>query len=150
MTISSTPPKPIASFGPQLFAALIQGAKAEVRVPLPYKLAVRLVQRLHQLRTVMRKTNHEHYLVASQASISLEIPPSVDCRVTSKKVRIPRDPNVGVAVVISPADSLFSVALDKAGVAPPTLDEVKVEPETTTPEAIGDVLAAYVAGEEVK
>jgi hypothetical protein len=139
MTKSPRPPKPIESFGPEIFQALIEGAKRKVEFDLPYRKAVHFRQRVNQLRNQMRLQKHEHYAMASQARITITWPDDTPCNKSANGIRSPKDINTPVHVTIAPADAEFAGILEKAGVKVPELNTplspTKVE---------DDILAAYV------
>jgi hypothetical protein len=141
MARNPRPPKPIESFGPELFQALLDGSKREVKFQLPYRKAVHFRQRINQLRAAMRDLKHEHYPLASQAKITISWPDNTETSKSSRNVRFPKDMNTICDVVIMPSDSEFNDVLKSAGVNIKPLD-----PPTTpsTPIVEEDILASYV------
>lgn len=109
------PPRPVESFGPELFALLIRAATTQVQFPLSYRRATRLRQRLHQLRESMRRSAHEHYELVSRVRITIRWP---DDTPTQKKGRtdVPTNINVECEVTLQPNDSEFGDLLERAGI----------------------------------
>jgi hypothetical protein len=144
--------KPIESFGAELLAALVEGAKRKVEVRLPYKKAVHLTQRINMLRREMQQQGHPQYSVASQARLSVSWPPDTDVRKTSRGVSIPVNRMTMCTVTIQPADSQFGDALRAAGVVVPTLKHDPTEDiKPSAPRSIeDDILASYVTSGGVK
>lgn len=136
------PPKPIESFGPELFRALIEGAKRRVEFELPYRKAIHFRQRANQLRNEMRKQGHEQANVVSQAKIAISWPDSAMVNRSSRNVRHPSDPNTPCTVTIAPADSEFTDVLKTAGIEVPTLTPTEPTPGYTSAEE--DILAQYL------
>jgi len=95
----------VDSFGPELLALLIAGAKERKAVPFPdtpdgKKGAVVLRHRLNTLRSTMRKTNHDQAQLVDRAKITIE------------------EDHI---LVIEPHDSQFAEVIRQAGVELPDL-----------------------------
>ena len=63
-----TPPA-VTSFGPEIMAALLRGAKERFDIPMPYREAVKFSMRIHSLRHAMRHESHEQVAVVSRTKI---------------------------------------------------------------------------------
>lgn len=138
------PQKPIASFGPELFRALIEGAKREIKLELPFRKAVHFRMRINQLRNQMRLQNHPEYSIASQAKITITWPEETPTSKSSRNVKYPSDPNTLCTVTILPSDSEFANALKAAGVEVPPLSDTTL-PEAKTVEE--DILTTFLQKE---
>lgn len=146
MTKKPKPPRPVESFGPELFALLIRAATTQVQFPLSYRRATRLRQRLHQLRESMRRSAHEHYELVSRVRITVRWPEETP--VTKKgRTDVPIDGNVECEVTLQPNDSEFGDILERAGIdiglspsTQTTAGDGASAPPTTTPEAIDQML----------
>lgn len=139
MSKSPRPPKPIESFGPELFRALIEGSKRRIEFELPYDKATHFRQRINQLRNQMRLQGHEMYRIASQARISISWPEGTETLKSIRGVKWPKNTKTPCKVVISPSDSEFADVLKGAGVEippPPPLEDGDTVAE--------DVLESYV------
>lgn len=121
---------PIESFGPDLLAALLKGAKERVEVTLPsWKSGARMQLRLQQLRFTMQRLNDELWPIVARTKISLlwglragfEDTPAKHARGTPR----PINPLVPCKIILEPRDSEFIGALHRAGVM---ADELKVDP----------------------
>lgn len=142
--------KPVDAFGPEIMQALIEGSKRRIEIKMPIRKAVLFRQRTNQLRHAMRASNHPMVPVVSQTKVSIlwgeaaGLTP-VEEKKSRTNVRWPKDPNVEVKLVISPADSEFTDMLTKAGVTlkPLTQDPVADIASTDAP-TMEDVLANYV------
>lgn len=147
-------PKPIESFGPEVFQALIEGSKKEIRLPLSWRKACYWRHRANALRAEMRRQNHPQYKVMSGATLRIEIPPGTDIKKSSRNVSCPKSPEAPVFLVISPADAEFGEALRKVGVEIKPLELTK--PNTETPSLVApdpgpesDILSDFLKrGEE--
>lgn len=133
-------PRPVESFGPEIFQALVEGSKRKIELELPYDKAIYFRLRVNQLRHQMRSQGHPLYSVASQAKVTISWPEGTHIRKSSKGVRIPVDPKTLVRLTIAPADSEFAEALSKVGVNVPTLS-----PDTIVSHPIDDdILAEFI------
>lgn len=123
----------VVSFGPELMAALVQGSKDEKIVSMPYKEAVVARARMHSLRAAMRKEKHPLADIVAIAKVTIRWGPEVATSTSRKGVKYPTDNNSIVDLVISPRDSTFRKAFEKAGIkveqpeATPVLPESEVE-----------------------
>ena len=133
------PLKPIESFSPELFRALIEGAKREITFDLPYRKAVHLRMRLNQLRNLMRLQKHEHAAMVSQAVVTISWPDDTPVNKSSRNVKTPKDINTICMVKIAPSDSEYSAVLKAAGVTVPSLSS---EPVSSKVE--DDILSSYL------
>ena len=92
---------PVSSFGPELMALLMRGAKEEVFIPLlnPSEKGMlrKLQHRLNTLRSSMFKENHPDYAIAIKCSTSLN----------------------DTGLYLRPADSQFASLLSHSTSAPP-------------------------------
>lgn len=109
-------PTPVESFGPELLAALIAGAKEKFEIELPYSSAVKFRQRIYQMRFAMRMANHDQATMVSRTRIQIVWPQGTEVKTNTKKVSWPKDPETPCKLIISPYDSEFAVALGKAGI----------------------------------
>lgn len=118
------PPKPVESFGPELFQALVEGSKREVKFNLPYDKAIRFRLRVNQLREAMRKSNHSQYTAVSQARITIKWPEDTPTKKYPGGSIWPVNRQVMCEVYIKPNDSEFRDVLKSAGVSvePPSSD----------------------------
>jgi hypothetical protein len=129
-------PPPIESFGPELIAALTEGAKARFEVPLPYNSAVKFRQRIYSLRNAMRLSGHPHYFAVSRTRVQIIWPKETPIHRSSKGVTWPRDPQALCLLVISPYDSEFADALAKSGIKPQDLDSDPLDAFSGIPAAL--------------
>ena len=110
---------PVASFGPELMAALLQGAAHDYSIQMPWKIAVRFRQRVYQLRAAMRAEKHEKLDLVSRVRIIVSWPKGTRLtKVAGNSFEYPHDPNTECTVRIAPADSEFADILNKAGITP--------------------------------
>lgn len=107
---------PVESFGPELLATLIKGAIETVEVPLPYRKAVRLRQRLYQLRSAMVAEKHPKADDVKRVHIKIAWGPEVLLVENARRVQRPKDNNSPCVVIVAPKDSEFFEALSRAGV----------------------------------
>jgi hypothetical protein len=116
MTKTSRPRDPIESFGAEVFNALIEGSRREFRIPTTYREASLFRVRAHKLRKQMQLDAHPLYSVAARTKITIEWDENaVETIRTAKRVRLPKDTNSPVTLVIAPHDSQFTDALIRAG-----------------------------------
>lgn len=100
--------QPASSFGPELLALLKSGAESRVEIPFAKgKDAIRLRHRIHQLRAAMRRDKHPDWEQVYRTQVLLEGP--------HIKPGVP-DPNQPQVLVVSPRDSEFNEAIQRAGV----------------------------------
>lgn len=122
---------PVASFGPEIMAALLRGARERFEVgPMPYRKAVAFHMRVHSLRRSMREENHPEYPLTSRALITVAWGPkaglpAVPEKFNSRNVPRPADPEAPAKLLIRPHDSDFNDVLLAAGVS---ADELKRDP----------------------
>jgi hypothetical protein len=111
------PPRPVASFGPEIFAALMRGATHPIHVKMPYKIAVRFRMRIHQLREAMRASGHEKYPLVSRVGVTIEWPIGTHTTKSGRHV-VPDDRSVVCDVTLRPNDAEFAPTLALAGIDP--------------------------------
>lgn len=143
------PSSPIDSFGPEILATLLKGAREEIRIPTTYRRGVALRQRLYQLRTAMQKQNHELRSVVARVKVILEWGkraglPEVEEVFNSKKVARPRDSEVPAILIVRPHDSEFTKALTDAGV------QVNEAEDPLRERSVDNILESYLAPEGEK
>ena len=123
---------PIESFGPEALAALVKGAREEVRLQTTYRAAVHFRQRLNTLRTRMREENHELYPIVARTRIDIrwgrdaDLPDVAENR-SKRGVRTPVDPNTEVLLILAPHDAGLAEALKKAGIEAHEADSSDVD-----------------------
>jgi hypothetical protein len=145
-------PRPIESFGRDLMAALLEGAKRPVHLQLPYKKAVHFTQRVNFMRREMERQKHPEYPAASQAKLTISWPEGTEVQRSSRGVASPVNKQVECTVTIAPADSEFGDAIRKAGVqvkdlSSDPLAETPAEGKVNeSPDPFDDILASYVKG----
>lgn len=149
MNVPPTPKQrskaPIESFGPELMATLLKGARERTEVPMPYRKGVALRRRLNSLRARMREENHPAYSLAMRAMIQLHwgkdagLDP-VPEHTNSQGVRFPDDIDVPAKLIISPRDSEFTTDLQRAGIQA-DLKEDPLSESHETPDS--DPLSAF-------
>lgn len=99
----------VSSFGPELLALLLKGAKEEVHILLPTKKeARRLHFRLNSLRKAMREEIHFLYTLVEKVEIHTK-------RFVEDE-KLYGDGNGKTRVVVSPADNSFAEVIRAAGV----------------------------------
>lgn len=117
----------VSSFGPQLMAVWLKGAREEVRLEFPNKkLAQQFQLRLQMLRGAMQREDHPHKELVQRARTSLR---------TGEKAGsdYANDPDGKryALLVVYPADSQFDDVLKKAGVVVTENDAALLDnPET--------------------
>lgn len=122
---------PLESFGPELTAALLEGAKREYSIALPYGAAVKFRHRIYQLRNAMREAKHHEYPAVARTKLTIAWDRDVVTQRNSRGYTWPRDRLTPCLVTISPNDSEFAPALRKAGV---TVRDLDIDP-LGTPQA---------------
>lgn len=106
MTRRKATRQPVSSFGPQLLAVLLKGARERVDIPCPDQRTMKWLQfRIHTLRGAMDRDNHPQYTLACKAR-------------TSRTWPDPEHPDKDCVLVIQPQDHQFSDLLTAAGVPP--------------------------------
>lgn len=139
------PPKPVESFGPELFQALVDGSKREIILKLPYDQAVRFRLRINQLREAMRQVEHPKYLAVSQARITIKWPPDTATRKYPGGNLWPVNKKVLCDVIVSPNDFEFRSALQSAGVT--IQDTPSTIPQAEEVKEEQDILAEFLRKE---
>jgi hypothetical protein len=144
----ATKPRPIESFGAELLAALLEGAKRPIYVKLPYKKAVHFTQRVNFMRREMQRQNHPEYPAAAMAKLTINWPEDTPILKSRKGVAVPVDRMTMCTVTIAPADNEFASAVRAAGVQ---LKELSADPlDTKAPasappsDPFDDILRSYV------
>lgn len=133
------PQETLTSYSPEIFQALIEGAKRKIELNLPYNQAAYFRHRAHRLRHQMRLQNHEHAATVAQAKITITWPPTTPIRRTKRNVAFPVDISTPCTLTIAPADSEFTEALAKAGVTvTPLTPDLNSTPHTE------DILAEFL------
>jgi hypothetical protein len=138
----------ITTFGPEVMATLIEGSRREIVVELPYRDAIVLRQRMHQLRARMREDKHELASIVSAAKVTIRWGVEVATSKSRKGIKYPTDNDSLVELIVRPQDSTFRTALEKAG--------IKVDiPEPATPtlapdESPEDILEIFLRREKEK
>lgn len=137
---------PLTSYGSKLFDVLIEGSRAKLTQTLPYREAVQIRIRLHQLRHRMHKERHELYPIAAKAKISIRWDEAaIPTRKGYRNSKTPLNLDAPVLLTIEPRDSEFDTTLEsmleasgaKRTVAPPA---THTEPITTAPPTIDAIL----------
>jgi hypothetical protein len=91
----------VASFGPELLAALLRGAVETLVVRLPdFDTAFALRQRFYALRAAMKRESHPQTSVVYRASMALPT----------------KEPDGSSVLTLKPSDEVFVAALRAAGV----------------------------------
>lgn len=113
---------PIASFGPELFNALVTGSRRKIEIELQtFRQGVKFQQRIQMLRKAMREENHPLSTVVTRARCSLIYGeaagyPKCEETTTQRGNKFPVDRNVRCKIVIAPQDSEFREAVLGAGI----------------------------------
>lgn len=101
----------VQSFGPQILQLLTLGAKNTVEFRLPWRKAIRLRQRIYQLRAAMQREEHSLYPLVSK--VQLDITEYPDAR---------RPPTQGrdhpVRCTLGPGDHEYDDLLTQLGLEP--------------------------------
>src|SRR5687767_15058970 len=121
-------PPPVSSFGPELMAALIRGAKDTFQITMPYRLAVQFARRVHSLRASMLAENHPAYAMVKRTKVRIAWGesvglPAIPTWKNDRGAEYPEDKNDPVKVIIEPHDRAFHDALTAAGIKPDELRE---------------------------
>lgn len=111
---------PVSSFGPELMAVLLKGAREEVRIPCrDAKQAQHLQARIHALRGAMNREKHPQYELSTRAR-------------TARDWKIGEDGKAkDFALIIRPNDSQFADIIKAAGIE--VTDERDLLEETAPP-----------------
>ncbi len=107
---------PVSSFGPELMALLLKGAREPVELTMSWRRANYLRKRLNHLRSQMRKENHPAYELAARAKVRIIVPPGTDIRRTNSGNSIPRDSESPTIVRVSPHHEEWTDLIKAAGV----------------------------------
>lgn len=130
----------VESFGPELMAALLQGAAGKFEVSMPYRKAIKLRQRIYQLRLAMKQANHDKHKLVARTRVTIEWPEDTKVTRTQQGVSYPNDRGVMCRVLVQPADSEFKELFEQAGVDTKLGDELD-KPSTG---ASGDLLSDII------
>lgn len=134
-------PRPVASFGSEILAALMKGATGRVTLKMTYSQAIRFRQRIHSLREAMRRASHKQYDLCSKVRVSIEVPPDVPVHRSGRHF-VPDNRQTEVRVILSPNDSEFADILAEAGIRPLGAVEAETKPlPSTRGDAGGDALS---------
>lgn len=96
--------QPVSSFGPQLLAVLLKGARQRVEIPCPDQRTMKWLQfRIQTLRGAMDRERHPQFELACRARTSRTWPDKAD-------------PDKDCVLVIQPQDDQFSDILTRAGI----------------------------------
>jgi hypothetical protein len=95
----------VNSFGPELMAVLLKGARERVEIPCPDQRTMKFIQmRLQMLRGAMYRERHPQYDLVTRARTS---------RTWQKG-----DSDKNCVLVVAPNDSQFSDIFRRAGIVP--------------------------------
>lgn len=104
MTQPKSSRQPVSSFGHQLLAALLKGARERVEIPCPNQRTMKWLQlRIQTLRGAMERERHPQYELVTRARTS---------RTWNKEA----GENVDCVLVIQPQDLQFASLIEKAGI----------------------------------
>lgn len=148
---------PLESFGPEIMAALLKGAREEVRIKTTYRQGIIFRRRVHQLRARLRDLGHAQYPLAARAMVRLLWGkeaglPEVENRISSRNVKFPVNPDCDAFLILSPRDSEFSEVLQKSGITASLSEDPlanSTQPAIGEPDS-GDPLASFRPSEEIK
>ena len=102
---------PVTSFGPELMAILLKGAREKVSIPCPDQRFMKHLQmRLQMLRGAMAREKHPQYNLVTRAR-------------TTRKWNTALGKDVDCVLVVQPNDAQFTDALRAAGVTVTPNDE---------------------------
>ena len=98
-------------------ALLLKGALEKVELPMSWNRAVRLRQRIYQLRTAMKSLEppHDKYSLVARVRITIELPPGTPEKRSGNNL-VPVDGKTLAKLILRPNDSEFDDVFDKAGV----------------------------------
>lgn len=121
MTVRKRNAYPIESFGPELMAALLEGARKQVDLKLNFRDANFFRARINHLRKRMREMDHPEFPLAAKARIQIlwgldAGMPQVEEVISSRRVRRPKDDSAPCILRLSPQDQQFAKVLKEAGV----------------------------------
>jgi len=143
---------PIEAFGPELMTALVEGGRRRIVIPFSEgggegkKKAHTFQRRIHTLRQRMRQENHQDYMIAARAKVSLFWGDKAVSEGGPEAWKDDPDGKRGALIVIRPHDSEFaevlaSVGITAGGVMPPKSEaEPKPEPDREDFEELLDEL----------
>lgn len=134
----------IESFGPELMAALLKGARERYTITLPYRSAIKFRQRIYLLRQAMREANHEMYSAVSRTRITITWPEATPTQRNKWGFAWPLDRATLCIVTVEPQDSEFASALAQAGVE---TKELESDPLATVSPEVPPGLSDYAPEE---
>jgi len=95
---------PVSSFGPELLAILLKGARERVEIPCPDQRYMKYLQmRLQMLRGAMARESHPQYGLVTRARTTRQWDHTVD-------------KDTDCVLIVQPNDAQFSDALRAAGI----------------------------------
>lgn len=104
MTRSKASRYMVSSFGPELLATLLKGARERVEIPCPDQRTMQNLQmRLQMLRGAMQREKHPNYALVTRAR-------------TTRTWDADVGPNANCVLVVQPNDSQFADIITKAGI----------------------------------
>lgn len=109
----------VESFGPQVMQLLLHGAKGLSEFDLPWNQAIRLRQRIYQLREAMRREKHELYPLVSK--VKLNIPEHPDPRKPPPSGKL-----TSVHCILGPGDHEYEGLISELGITPTQNEAVEV------------------------
>lgn len=122
---------PVASFGPELMAALVKGSREEITIPCPdAKTLLFLQNRIHMLRGAMGREKHPNYGLVQRARTS-----RMWDEPDGKRVAKPTKSASNFRLIIRPNDQQFASMIKAAGVVvdDAAMRDVLETTETSTP-----------------
>lgn len=127
---------PVASFGPELLAALVTGARRPITIPLKtHREVAWLQQRIHMLRGAMGREKHPQYSLVQRARTSrMWDEPEGTPR---SKTGTPSPHATNFRLIIQPNDIQFADAFKAAGIEvneEAMRDVLEERPDTTPPD----------------
>jgi len=123
---------PVSSFGPELMAVLLKGARERVELPCEDQRHMKYLQmRLQMLRGAMARESHPDYTLVTRAR-------------TSRTWNREAGQDVNCVLVVQPNDIQFADTFRAAGIA---VDDINVDDVVDgpdiLPEPIGDTINPY-------
>ena len=95
---------PVSSFGPELMAILLKGARERVAIPCPDQRFMKYLQmRIQMLRGAMAREKHPNYTLVTRTR-------------TTRTWNTALGKDVDCVLIVAPNDSQFSDVLQRAGV----------------------------------
>ena len=131
---------PVSSFGPELMAILLKGARERVEIPCEDQRTMRFLQmRLNMLRGAMGREKHPQYGLVTRA------------RTSRKWDEVKGGKDINCVLIVQPNDAQFSASIKKAGIDVTShegsvLDDLvddSMGPATTVPDDASDPYAKF-------